>query len=232
MTQRANNPIPRKNQSLSRPVSQHGFSLIELLVTMFIVSLLLAIGGPQFSQFLSNNRMAASINELNISLHVARTEAIKRNSFVSLCPSSNWDDPNPTCDAVGDFSEGWIVFIDADFDGAPDLTVDNSDNVLQAHPPIYEGMDLTAGTRDAVLASSQFISYAPSGRPLEEIAGNPAVFNIQLCDHRGSIDTGSGIAAGRWINISPTGRPQMHRSTDALGHANNILGGCSYMSGG
>ena len=31
-------------------------------------------------------------------------------------------------------------------------------------------------------------------------------FHIQLCDYRGDVDTGAGIAAGRWIQISQLGR--------------------------
>ena len=120
---------------------QTGLSLIELLVTLFVVSILLAIGGPQFSQFISNNRMAASVNEFNISLHLARTEAIKRNAFVTLCASSTWDSDDPTCDVNGDFSDGWIVFVDADFDEAPNLTFDLDNDLLQGHNQASDNMD-------------------------------------------------------------------------------------------
>jgi type IV fimbrial biogenesis protein FimT len=211
--------------------TQKGFSLIELLVTLLIVSILLSIAGPEFSSFISNNRMAASINQASISLHLARTEAIKRNSFVSVCPSADWDAANPTCTPAGSFDDGWIVFVDADGDGIPNLTVDVADTVLQTHQAVNEDVDLKVGDVDALILGDQFIIFAPTGYPMASLGGNAAVFNLQICDERGAEDTGAGISAGRWINISPTGRPQMHRTKDAVESANNPLGGCGYMGG-
>ncbi len=211
-------------------ITQQGFSLIELLVTLFIVSILLSIAGPSFSSFISNNRMAASVNEASISLHLARTEAIKRNSFVSVCPSANWDAPAPTCDPSASFSAGWIVFVDADGDGVPNLTIDGADTVLQTHQATNENVDLKVGDVDSELLGDQFIIFAPTGYPMASLGGNNAVFNLQICDDRGAEDTGAGVSAGRWIHISPTGRPQMHRNKDAVEHINNPLGGCGYMT--
>ena len=211
--------------------SQKGLSLIELVVTLFVVSVLLSIGAPQFSEFVANNRIAASVNEANIALHLARTEAKKRNSFVSICPSPDWDAIDPSCDPNASFDEGWIVFIDADIDGVPNLSIDsgNGDIVLQSHQAINESMDLRAGDANGIIDSPQFIVFAPTGYPIQELNGNNAVFNLQLCDDRGVKETGGGISAGRWINIGPTGRPQMHRTGVALEHENNPLGGCGYM---
>jgi prepilin-type N-terminal cleavage/methylation domain-containing protein len=208
--------------------TQSGLSLIELMVTLFIVAIALSIGGPQFSQFIANNRMAAAINEMNISLHLGRTEAIKRNAFVSICPSPNWDAVNPGCDPTASFSAGWIVFIDADNDGAPNLQIDANDTVLQSHGPMNEDIDLLAGDNGGLIGGDKFVIFQPSGYPMNALNGSPATFHLQLCDDRGAKDTGAGISAGRWINIAPTGRPQMHRSTNAVESANNPLGGCSY----
>jgi len=210
---------------------QQGLSLVELIVTLFVVSVLLSIGVPQFSQFVANNRMAASINEANIALHLARTEAIKRNSFVSICPSPDWDAINPSCDPNASFTEGWIVFIDADGDGTPNLSIDggNGDLVLQSHQAMNESMDLRVGDANGIIDGPQFMVFAPTGYPMQELNGNNAIFNLQLCDDRGVRDTGAGISAGRWINIGPTGRPQMHRTQDAVEHQNNPLGGCAHM---
>ena len=220
----------KRNGLMNIRPTQQGFSIIELLVTLVIVSILLSIAGPQFSAFMSNNRMAATINDMNSSLHLARTEAIKRNSFVSLCPSTNWSSETPSCDPTSSFAEGWIVFIDANGDGTPDLTVDADEDLLKSHQAINEGMDLKAGSGASELAGDQFIIFQPSGYPMVSLAGKQAVFNLQLCDDRGAEDTGAGISAGRWINISPTGRSQMHRAQDAVEHDNNPLGGCGYMT--
>ena len=62
----------------------HGFSLIELMVTISVLVILLAIGVPSFSQLLSSNRASALTNDLQFALKFARGEAIKRGAPVSL----------------------------------------------------------------------------------------------------------------------------------------------------
>ncbi len=207
---------------------QRGLSLIELMVTLFIVSILLGIGGPQFAQFMANNRMAAAVNDLNVSLHMARTEAIKRNAFVTVCPSTTFDAAAPVCEPTASFTDGWIVFVDADNNGAPDLTLGNDNVLLQSHHAMNTDIDLLAGNAGGLIPGDQFMVFGPNGYPLTQVNGNNAIFSIQLCDKRGAKDTGADIGAGRWITISPTGRPQMHRSLSVIESANNPLGGCAY----
>ena len=50
--------------------------------------------------------------------------------------------------------------------------------------------------------------------------------DLQFCDHRGDVDTGGGIAAGRWIRLTPNGRPQLVRERARLQSVDNPLGGC------
>ena len=51
-------------------------------------------------------------------------------------------------------------------------------------------------------------------------------YNIQICDRRGDVDTGAGIAAGRWIQVSPLGRQQLVRTRADIQSDRNPLGGC------
>ena len=45
-------------------------------------------------------------------------------------------------------------------------------------------------------------------------------------DARGDVDTGGGVAAGRWIQIGVTGRPQLYRMQAEVQSAANPVGGC------
>jgi len=194
------------------PARQGGYNLLELMVTLVIASMVLGIGIPSFTQFLANNRMAAAANDLVTSIHTARTEAVKRRQPVTLCASSNWSDAAPACDLAG--GTGWIVFIDAN----ADASVDGGDTVVQTHAPPAQGINLAV---DA--AAARYIQFGANGFPQQAAAG-PAITNIQLCDERGNADTGGGIAAGRWIQIGPTGRPQTYRMQGEV--QGNPVGGC------
>ena len=87
-----------------------GFTLLELLITLAIVAILLTVGVPSLRSMMQGNQLVASTNELLSALHVARSEAIKSNSRVTICESSN----GTSCTTTGDWKDGWIVFIDAD----------------------------------------------------------------------------------------------------------------------
>ncbi len=191
---------------------QRGYNLLELMITLTIAAMILGIGIPSFTQFLATNRMAAAANDMVTSIHTARTEAVKRRQAVTLCTSSNWADAAPGCDLAS--GTGWIVFIDLNSNGG----VDAGEEVVLTHGPLPDGIGLTID--DSV---SPYIQYGPNGFPQVAAVG-AAITNIQLCDDRGDADTGGGVAAGRWIQIGPTGRPQTYRMRAEV--QGNPLGGC------
>ncbi len=86
---------------------QRGFTLIELIITVAIAAIVMAIGVPSFQGMMRNNRAATQANEMISALNLARSEAVKRGRRVSLCPSSNGTGCSGT-----DWKSGWIVFVD------------------------------------------------------------------------------------------------------------------------
>jgi type IV fimbrial biogenesis protein FimT len=84
-----------------------GFTLIELLVTISVASVLLAIAVPSFNQLILINRLTAQANEVVSALNFARSEAIKRNTRVSLC-RVNPSQPDICAAAAGSW-QNWIV---------------------------------------------------------------------------------------------------------------------------
>lgn len=180
---------------------QEGVTLIELLVTLSVVAIIVAVGAPALRDFFAMNQMSAAVNDLVTSLHLARSEAIKREAPATLCPSADWDSPDPTCTPLGNLAGGWIVVADPA----------GNDIVVQRHEPLPGRIRLDHDFIDSM-------DFSADGKTIDD-----GEFNLLLCDDRGDHDTGNGIAAGRWINIRGTGRPRIYtRQADVQA----MLGGC------
>lgn len=82
-----------------------GFTLIELLVTIALIAILVALAVPSLSDAALSSKLAATANRLAASATLARSEAIKRNSSVTLCISTN----GTSCITTGGWGQGWIV---------------------------------------------------------------------------------------------------------------------------
>lgn len=89
-----------------------GFTLIEVVITMAIVGIFASLAIPAFSNLIQSNRVTSGTNLLISSLHLARSEALKRANNVVLCVSTN----QTSCTGGGDYAQGWIIFTDCDGD--------------------------------------------------------------------------------------------------------------------
>jgi type IV fimbrial biogenesis protein FimT len=124
-----------------------GYSLLELLVTVSIASLLLAVGVPSFGNALARSRQHAEINALFHAIHVARKESIMRKRVVSLCPSAD----GMQCRPDRDWSSGWLMFENLDRDEPP--MVDNGEPVLRYHE-VHPKIRLTSNRRGFTLRAT------------------------------------------------------------------------------
>lgn len=85
--------------------SQTGFTLIEMMVTIAVMAILLAIAVPSFTNATLGSKLSSYANSFVASAHLARSEAIKRNAAVTLCASTD----GASCATTGGWQQGWIV---------------------------------------------------------------------------------------------------------------------------
>lgn len=71
----------------------NGFTLIELIVTLTIAGILATAAVPSFRSFVASQRIKTASFDLIAALTQARSEAIKRNTYVSMCRASgsSWE---------------------------------------------------------------------------------------------------------------------------------------------
>ncbi|WP_054979530.1 GspH/FimT family pseudopilin [Pseudoalteromonas sp. P1-9] len=70
---------------------QSGFTLIEVMTVVGIVGILSAVATPIFIQYIKQDRLVSTANELMSTFKMARSEAIKREKIVTLtAQGSKW----------------------------------------------------------------------------------------------------------------------------------------------
>ncbi|MBN2886034.1 MAG: GspH/FimT family pseudopilin, partial [Chromatiaceae bacterium] len=76
---------------------QRGVTLLELMVTLAIVTIVTTIAVPSFQSVIRNNRAATLSNDLLSALNLARSESVTRGKRVTVCKSNDIADDTPTC---------------------------------------------------------------------------------------------------------------------------------------
>ncbi|MBK1647898.1 GspH/FimT family pseudopilin [Rhabdochromatium marinum] len=147
-----------------------GVTLVELVMTLAIAAILLAIGVPSFQNITATNRIASLTNELRGALQLARSEAVKRGRTVTVCKSDDITDSTPTCNASANWQDGWVVFVDTNNDGS----LDSGEIPLRLGQPSIGSAVITTSTR-----FNDFLRFQPDGRA--QGADNFSNGSINVC---------------------------------------------------
>lgn len=139
---------------------QLGFTLVELVIVVFMVGILAYLAGPLFRDFVIQQSIRNAAFELMSDLTFARSEAVKRNVPVTMSKAATW-------------TSGWKVAAGA--------------ATLRQHPPLSPSITITmadasvgfllngrasasarftiddAGGKASIVA--RCVSVDPSGRP-------------------------------------------------------------------
>ena len=88
--------------------TQRGFTLVELLVTLSIIGMLTFYAIPSLYHFYANNKLWLYTQKFTQTLTLARSEAIKRNSEVLICPIEH----TKQCASGNNWNKRWMIFVD------------------------------------------------------------------------------------------------------------------------
>ncbi len=87
--------------------SNAGFTLLELLITLVIFAVLVAIAVPSMNNVGAKNAVKVPARTLLTDIEYARNEAVSRGTDITICASTDL----ATCSPNPRWETGWIVFI-------------------------------------------------------------------------------------------------------------------------
>ncbi len=163
-----------------------GITLIELLVILAIISISLLIAVPSYKVMAQRNRVAIGVNTFLLALNLARNEANRMGSVVSVVPADGGDDRN-------EFGPGWCVAV-----GTPG---DCGGAVIRTFPGVPAG----------ILFNAMQVPPAISFDALGGLSGGGSV-QVDVCVE--DPDIGAGVISGRRVHINLIGRAKSHKPTD------------------
>ncbi|SJZ85619.1 GspH/FimT family pseudopilin [Novilysobacter spongiicola] len=185
------------------PAGPAGFTLVELMVTIAVAAVLLAIATPSFTAIANSNRLTSAANELVGSFQSARMEAVRLNARTEVCASAD----GATCGG-NDWSQ-WLVRVDTNQDGAVDETVRTGETrapvqVLASGNiggnPIAFRSDGRAYTAAGALMNGTLAVCIPTERPEENIRfvsiASGSRFSTSPSDGGGNCIVPANAAAG------------------------------------
>jgi type IV fimbrial biogenesis protein FimT len=165
-----------------------GFTLIELMVTVALLAILMAVAVPSLTTFQRNAELTSFSNTMLASINAARGEAMKRGRSARMMPTSGGTDWN----------NGWVIFVDVantgDYTSAGNITI-----MSREAKPSY----LTITGYGTPADSPPYILFDASGYSKTNAGGfGASSFEIKRNDVSGT----EQLAQTRRVKIASTGR--------------------------
>lgn len=185
---------PRRSRACAKRFHEsRGHSLIELLTVVCLMGVLAVVAAPAMSSMMGSIQLTSTTNGLFSHILLARSEAIKRNSRVALCKSSD----GISCAASGGWEQGWIVFHDANNNG----TREDAEPIMQRELALPASLRLTGN-----LNVAHYVSFASTGAA-KLVGGGFQAGTLTVCQY----SAGGNMA--RQIVLNAAGRPRVQKGS-------------------
>lgn len=175
-----------------------GVTLIELLITMAVAGVMIAIAIPAFRDLSMNSSVTGTANALVHDLNLARAEAVRRGTLVAVIS------------AAGGWSNGWSVKADATFaaDGtfaaAGDPVINTNSGVkIASGYKVTTAVTTVPGT--GITPTTGLVIFTGQGSLIPQAQK----YNINVC-HPDAQPTQS-----KWITIAASGSITTQTDTTA-----------------
>ena len=176
-----------------------GLTLVELMTTLAVAIVLIAVGMPLFSGVAANNRATTQANTFLTAFKLARSEAVRRATEVSVCSVANPSASPIACGTNSDWGNGLLVFTDGGTVGSVDAGTDERIRIFAMN-----SAGATATTTGA------FVRFHAQGAVVPtSLTANPACSTSGTC-----IELGQSESTGnqrRCLHIMQSGQIRMNR---------------------
>lgn len=161
---------------------ESGFTAIEIIVVVALIAIVTTIATPSLKRFLVSSQIRTAVNDWTVALQMARSEAVRQRTTVTVCPSSN----GSTCASTASYDVGWILKVgDASAAG----------RILQDFHP------LTRVTMTTNKTGGSAVSYLANGVPIGNFTG------MRITVQENASDPDDTLT--RYICIARTGRSRV-----------------------
>ena len=188
-----------------------GFTILELMVTIVVAAVLLAIAVPSYTTMVKNNCLTTKANAIVTAMQLARSTAVTVRDEVSVAASCTQDGNAASCtDSNDEFGDGVLVFRDINGNGFPNTSVSedansngtldpgedlNGDGVLNSASEVLRIIEFTCAATIDETSDVLVFSYGTDGAADQSVSMN-------ICD-----DRNAGEYLGRQLTVGTTGRP-------------------------
>lgn len=174
-------------------IKNTGLTLVELLITLTIVSIVIGIAVPNFSSLVKTNALTAQTNYFTAAISLARSEAVKQDAQILMCVRNG-----STCSNTANWEDGWIIFNDSD--GNLDV---NDGEAIRIFDSLPNGFSIRPD--DANLTTLAFNSDGRASTIGNIFSGT----EFSLCDPSGSEDF------ARTLSMNIAGRIRLAEGVDS-----------------
>ena len=171
-----------------------GFTLLEVLVVLALLAVLLSLAAPSLQGLRQKHQMQSQAEQLQSSLLLARSEALRRQQRVTLCVRESAAHAASDCAMAGTWAQGWVMFVDGNDNGRREAT----ETVLQVQEALPRFLTLQGNA-----TVDRYISYGPQGRS-QSITGAFQAGTLTLC--------GSGQTHVWRVVINAVGKPRLEKT--------------------
>jgi type IV fimbrial biogenesis protein FimT len=187
------NSSPAPALVVPRIQSLRGFTLVEMLMVISIISTLTYLAAPMMTGAMNSVRLSSASNVMLAGIHLARSEAIKRNSRVVLCKSGD----GVSCSLTGGWEQGWIIFHDGNNNGLREI----DEQIITREARLATSVRLTGNQNVA-----RYLSFSPTGAT-KTVGGSFQAGTLTVCNQSASRNE------ARQIVLNAVGRPRVQKAT-------------------